>query len=396
MTDSLLAGRRTLLNTTGILASQNIRDLVAHNRILADPPVTEDQIQPASLDLRLGPTAYRIAASFLPGGRARVWDKLERFKLHRLDLTGGAVLEKGCVYIVPLLERLALPPGLSGAANPKSSTGRLDVFTRLITDCSPEFETVADGYAGPLFAEISPRTFSIRVRRGSRLNQLRFRRGKPRPADALMTRLHRERGLVVHDSPGPADSAGLDLLGDPTAAEADIRGGLAISVDLAGAPGTGLVGYRARPHTGLVDVDEPGACAMLDYWDPVCRHPGQPPQLVLNPEEFYILMSKESVQVPAVASAEMRAVNTRIGEFRAHYAGFFDPGFGMVDQDGVATRAVLEVRSRDVPFLIEDGQTVCRLVYEQLIDEPDKLYGRKMGSNYQGQGLKLSKHFRTD
>ena len=385
-------GRRGRLNTTGILASQNIRDLLAHNRIQADPPVTEDQIQPASIDLRLGPVAYRIAASFLPGTGVRVEDKLARYAMHRLDLADGAVLERGCVYIVPLLERLALPARYSGTANPKSSTGRIDVFTRLITDRSNEFETVTDGYAGPLYAEISPRTFSILVRQGSRLTQLRLRRGTPPPADARMNRLQRQLGLVQEDGAGNTD-----LLGAPLPVDADISDqGIAIHVDLAGAPETGLIAYRARPHAGLIDVDRSGSRAALDFWDPVYRHPGQPAELVLNPEEFYILMSKESILVPPEASAEMRAVNTRIGEFRAHYAGFFDPGFGMADHGGGGTRAVLEVRSRDVPFLIEDGQTVCRLVYEQLLDVPDKLYGRTMGSNYQGQKLKLSRHFRSD
>ena len=391
MSEQLFEGRRGRLNTTGILASQNIRDLVAHHRIQADPPVTEDQIQPASIDLRLGPVAYRIAASFLPGAGVRVEDKLERYAMHRLDLADGAVLERGCVYIVPLLEHLALPAGYSGMANPKSSTGRLDVFTRLITDKSGEFETVADGYSGPLYAEISPRTFSILVRQGSRLTQLRLRRGTPRPADARMSRLQRQLGLVQEDGAGSTD-----LLGAAPLPEVDIRQGVAIRVDLEGAPGTGLIAYRARPHAGLIDVDRSGSCDALDFWDPVYRHRGQPAELVLNPEEFYILMSKESILVPPEASAEMRAVNTRIGEFRAHYAGFFDPGFGMADHGGGGTRAVLEVRSRDVPFLIEDGQTVCRLVYEQLLDVPDKLYGRTMGSNYQGQKLKLSRHFRSD
>ena len=206
-----------------------------------------------------------------------------------------------------------------------------------------------------------------------------------------MSRLQRQLGLVQEDGAGSTD-----LLGAAPLPDVDIRQGVAIRVDLEGAPGTGLIAYRARPHAGLIDVDRSGSCDALDFWDPVYRHRGQPAELVLNPEEFYILMSKESILVPPEASAEMRAVNTRIGEFRAHYAGFFDPGFGMADHGGGGTRAVLEVRSRDVPFLIEDGQTVCRLVYEQLLDVPDKLYGATMGSNYQGQKLKLSRHFRSD
>ncbi len=369
---------RQTIRTTGIMASQTIRDWVKSGRVSAEIPIEERQIQPASLDLRLGATAYRVRASFLPGRGATVAEKLERFEMHRIDLTEDAVLEKGCVYIVPLLEGVRLPAAVSGTANPKSSTGRLDVFTRLITDYTTEFESVAAGYRGPLYAEISPRTFSILVRQGSCLNQLRFRRGNPSPADAAMRRLQQSEGLV--------DAGELD---------ADINKGVAISVDLQGDDKTGLIGYRAKPHTALIDIDKPGAYDLLDYWEPVHRHPGRPAELILNPDEFYILMSKEFVSVPLDHAAEMRAYDTRVGEFRVHYAGFFDPGFGHEAAGGVGTRAVLEVRSHDVPFLVEDGQTVCRLVYEQMTEIPEKLYGAGgVGSNYQGQGLKLSKHFR--
>lgn len=370
---------RSVLRTTGILGSQTIREWVSASRIASDIPVEERQIQPASLDLRLGAIAYRVRASFLPGRSATVMDKLERFEMHRIDLTQGAVLEKGCVYIVPLLEEVRLPANVSGTANPKSSTGRLDVFTRLITDYTAEFESVTAGYRGPLFAEISPRTFSILVRQGSCLNQLRFRRGNPPPTDAAMRRLQETEGLI-----------------DVGEHAADINKGVAISVDLRGDEAEGLIGYRAKPHTALIDVDKPSAYDVLDYWEPVYRNPGKPAELILNPDEFYILMSKEFVTVPLDHAAEMRAYDTRVGEFRVHYAGFFDPGFGHEAAGGVGTRAVLEVRSHDVPFVVEDGQTVCRLVYERMTEVPQKLYGAGgIGSNYQGQGLKLSKHFRT-
>ncbi len=369
---------KATLRGTGILGSQTIREWAGSGRIESDIPVEERQIQPASIDLRLGPVAYRVRASFLPGRAASVMDKLERFEMHRIDLSEGAVLEKGCVYIVPLLERLRLPSGVSGAANPKSSTGRLDVFTRLITDYTAEFESVVPGYRGPLYAEISPRTFSILVRQGSCLNQLRFRRGNPPPADAAMRRLQETEGLV-----------------DAGEMAADINKGVAISVDLKGDV-AGLVGYRAKPHTALIDIDKPGAYDVLDYWEPVYRTRGKPAELILNPDEFYILMSKEYVTVPLDHAAEMRAYDTRVGEFRVHYAGFFDPGFGHEAAGGVGTRAVLEVRSHDVPFVVEDGQTVCRLVYERMVEIPEKLYGAGgVGSNYQGQGLKLSKHFKA-
>ena len=364
--------------STGILASQTIKNMIASGRVISEADILEKQIQPASIDLRLSGVAYRVQASFLPGQNATVQEKLKTMEMHQIDLSNGAVLEKGCVYIVPLQESLRLHSGISGTANPKSSTGRLDVFTRLLTDYTSEFETVCNGYHGPLYAEISPRTFSILVRKSSTLNQLRFRKGHPVAADSAMRKLQETEGLVATSKD-----------------KIDINNGVAISVDLAGNPKTGLVGYRAKPHTAIVDIDKPGSCSVLDYWEPVYKQKNRPPALILNPDEFYILMSKEFVTVPINYAAEMRAYDTKVGEFRVHYAGFFDPGFGHKSAGGAGTRAVLEVRSHDVPFLIEDGQTVCRLIYERMTQVPERLYGTQdFGSNYQGQGLKLSKHFR--
>ena len=363
----------------GILPSQAIEALIASGGIASDAPIGKRQIQPSSLDLRLGKVAYRVRASFLPGRHATVEEKLERMSMHRIDLTDGAVLEKGCVYIVPLMERLDLPAHLSGTANPKSSTGRLDIFTRLITDRGSEFESVRAGYQGRLYAEISPRTFSVLVRAGSTLSQLRFRSGAPAVSDVAMQRLQEEVGLVHAGESG-----------------SDIKEGVAVSVDLGGDQQEGLIGWRAKQHTDLIDIDLVGGYDVLDYWEPVRRIAGRPAELILNPDEFYILMSKEAVTVPLDHAAEMRAYDTRVGEFRVHYAGFFDPGFGHADIGAVGTRAVLEVRSHDVPFVIADGQVVCRLVYEPLVAVPDILYGADgVGSNYQRQGLKLSKHFRA-
>ena len=364
--------------STGILASQTIKNMIASGRVISEADILEKQIQPASIDLRLSGVAYRVQASFLPGQNATVQEKLKTMEMHQIDLSNGAVLEKGCVYIVPLQESLRLNSGISGTANPKSSTGRLDVFTRLLTDYTSEFETVCNGYHGPLYAEISPRTFSILVRKNSTLNQLRFRKGHPVAADSAMRKLQETEGLVATNKD-----------------KIDINNGVAISVDLAGDPKTGLIGYRAKPHTAIVDIDKPGSCSVLDYWEPVYKQKNRPPALILNPDEFYILMSKEFVTVPINYAAEMRAYDTKVGEFRVHYAGFFDPGFGHKSAGGAGTRAVLEVRSHDVPFLIEDGQTVCRLIYERMTQVPERLYGTQdFGSNYQGQGLKLSKHFR--
>ncbi len=361
--------------TTGILPSQVLREMIARGDITAPAAIAEAQIQPASIDLRLGSKAFRVPASFLPGRDATVAEKLADLSMHEIDLRDGAVLEKGCVYIVPVLEELALPARVSAAANPKSSTGRLDIFTRLITDYAVEFETVAVGYRGPLYTEISPRTFSILVRTGSRLNQLRLRRGTPAASDSAMRRLQNEVGLVH-------------------GADVDIREGVAVSVDLQG--GDGLIGYRAKPHAGLIDVDRPASYAIDGFWEPLRATASGPGGLILNPDEFYILASKEFITVPLDHAAEMRAYDTKVGEFRVHYAGFFDPGFGHDQVGGAGTRAVLEVRAHDVPYLIEDGQVVCRLVYEALTAVPDKLYGSAgIGSNYQRQGLKLSKHFKT-
>jgi len=361
---------------TGILPSQELRRLCGQGAIRAVDPITEDQIQPASLDLRLGAVAYRVRASFLPGEGATVRQKIDALAMHELDLAGGAVLEKGCVYIVPLKENLDLRKRYAGIGNPKSSTGRLDIFTRLITDHASAFDTVRSNYKGPLYAELSPRTFSVVVREGDRLCQLRLRYGSPSSSGAALWRLHEEVGLT------DADLERKDI--------ADGR--LPLTVDLAGMPPDHVVGYRAKPHADLIDVSRVGHYAASDFWDPVRADPGR--RLILNPGDFYILVSKETVKVPPTHAAEMVAYDTLFGEFRVHYAGFFDPGFGDETADGAGSRAVLEVRSHEVPFLLEDGQPVGSLVYERLATEPDKLYGAGIGSTYQRQGLALAKQFK--
>ncbi|ACA20796.1 2-deoxycytidine 5-triphosphate deaminase [Methylobacterium sp. 4-46] len=354
----------------GIQAAESIVGLRAAGVIRTEAPFADDQVQPASLDLRLGRKAYRVRASFLPGRTRDVAACLAKLKLHEIDLRQGAVLETGCVYIAELQEGLALPPDLAASANPKSSTGRIDVFTRVITDQAREFDMVEPGYAGPLFAEISPRTFPVLVRTGSRLSQIRFRKGSVRLGDEALARLHAQSPLV--SAPDPS-----------------FQGGVAVSVDLAGFDG--LIGYRAKRHTGLVDVDRPRAYPVGEFWEPL-RADGSG-TLILDPGQFYILASKECVQVPPDFAAEMVPFDPLVGEFRVHYAGFFDPGFGHAEAGGAGARAVLEVRSRDVPFMLEDGQIVGRLVYERMAERPAALYGEQAGSNYQAQGLKLSKHF---
>jgi dCTP deaminase len=370
------------LHSTGIVPSQDLRAMVLRREIFALEPITEEQFQPASLDLRLGPTAYRVRASFLPG-KGPVKAKLDELAMHAMDISAGGVLEKGCVYIIPLLEGLDLRHRTSAMGNPKSSTGRLDVFTRLITDSGTAFDQVREQYSGMLYAEVSPRTFSVLVRKGSRLSQLRVRRGRPIASDGFMRRLQEEHGLVQ-----PVD-------GDAAAAgqAVEIVNGVPVRVDLQGRHSGGVIGYRAKSHAGLVDIDRIGHYEVADYWEPV-----QAPArggLILDPAEFYILASQEAVRVPPGYAAEMIAYDTLVGEFRVHYAGFFDPGFGHSEAGGDGSRAVLEVRSYEVPFVLEHGQLVGRLAYERLTSVPHVLYGQGARSSYQGQGIKLSKHFKT-
>lgn len=356
---------------TGVCPNQQIEAMIAGGEIRAEPPVLPEQIQPASLDLRLGTVAYRVRASFLAGAGHSVADRLAEFEMHRIDISQGAVLEKGCVYLVPLMESLALPAQINAVANAKSSTGRLDLLTRTITDGGTEFDRIPAGYTGPLYAEICPRSFSVLVRPGMRLNQIRFRRGQAVLDDTALRALHAEMPLVD----GPAV----------------IQDGLGFSVDLR-LPGSDLVGYRAKPHTGVIDLDRIGAYDPAEYWEEVRSRDGR---IILDPGAFYILVSREAVHIPPLYAAEMAPYLAMVGEFRVHYAGFFDPGFGHAQAGGAGSRGVLEVRCHEAPFVLEHGQIVGRLVYEKMAEQPTQLYGAGIASNYQGQGLKLSKHFKT-
>ncbi|MGU3574498.1 2'-deoxycytidine 5'-triphosphate deaminase [Brucellaceae bacterium C25G] len=357
----------------GILADADIAALFEAGALKSAKPLDDDQIQPASLDLRLGTKAYRVRASFMPGRDTPVIDKLERLKLHEIDLSSGAVLETGCVYIVPLLETVNLPKDLSAAANPKSSTGRLDIFTRVIVDGAQEFDKVPAGYQGPLYLEVSPRTFPIVARTGSRLSQIRFRQGRSQLDEADLAVLHERETLVASETPNISG------------------GGIALSIDLSGDE-NGLIGYRGKHHTSVVDVDQRNAHDLYDYWEPIYDRGAR--ELVLDPDEFYILVSREAVHVPPDYAAEMTPFDPLVGEFRVHYAGFFDPGFGHTAAGGTGSRAVLEVRSHEVPFILEHGQIIGRLIYEKMLNRPSALYGTERGSHYQAQRLKLSKHFR--
>ncbi len=360
------------MSQPGVLPAQALRGLITSGAIAASVAIIPEQIQPASLDLRLGTVAYRVRASFLIGKGRTVADRIAEFEMHRIDLTQGAVLEKGCVYVVPLMESLALPQGITAVANAKSSTGRLDLLTRLITDGGTEFDRIAEGYHGPLYAEVCPKSFSVLVRAGQRLNQIRFRQGQAVLSDAELTDLNAKEPLV--------------------SGEALISEGLGFSVDLK--PTTGnLVGYRAKPHTGVVDLDKIGHYQASEFWEEIHSSNGR---IILDPGAFYILVSREAVTIPPDYAAEMAPFLAMVGEFRVHYAGFFDPGFGHAEAGGAGSRGVLEVRCHEAPFVLEHGQIVGRLVYEKMAERPESLYGREIASNYQGQGLKLAKQFRAD
>ena len=359
------------MTAIGVLPAQELRALIETGVIAGSPAILPDQVQPASLDLRLGTVAYRVRASFLAGHGRSVAERIAEYEMHRIDLSEGAVLEKGCVYVTPLMERLALPRGITAVANAKSSTGRLDLLTRTITDGGVEFDRIAEGYAGPLYAEDCPRSFSVLARAGQRLNQIRFRRGQAVLSDADLGALHAAEPLVN--------------------GQAVISEGLGFSVDLR--PETGdLVGYRAKPHTGVVDLAKIDHYPAAEFWEEVRSREGR---IILDPGAFYILVSREAVTIPPDYAAEMAPYLAMVGEFRVHYAGFFDPGFGHSSAGGAGSRGVLEVRCHEAPFVLEHGQVVGRLVYERMSARPETLYGAGIASNYQGQGLKLAKHFRS-
>lgn len=381
--------------TKGILPVQKLR-LLAEAGVIKAPnefPLLEDQFQPNSIDLRLGTEAIRVRSSFLPESES-VAEKISKLHQYTFSIREGAILEQNCVYIIPLLEELHLPGGvdspsrtnqiqslepLSAKTNPKSSTGRLDIFTRVITDYSHRFEEIEPGYSGKLYLEVVPKSFPVKVKTGQRLNQLRIRHGNVGVSDEELLRIHGQDPLLLDETGQPLH---LDSL--------KVNNGLFLSVNLMGNEGE-VVGYKAKKHRNLIDLDLVNAYEVADFWEPIYARSEE--HLILEPEAFYIFASKERCRIPVQYAAEMIAYDTGSGELRTHYAGFFDSGFGgTVDDKGA--RAVLEVRSHDVPFLIEDGQTFCSMRFEPNTEVPESLYGQNLKSNYQGQGLKLGKHFK--
>ena len=354
----------------GVLPYQIIKEMIAFNTIEATSPIRKSQIQPSSLDLRLGVKAWRLQASFLPGANFTVTQQLEKLAMHEIDLSNGAILERNCVYLVLLQESVSLPPDLSAISNAKSSTGRLDLLTRLITDLGTEFDRIPNGYCGPLYAEICPRSFSVLVKAGTRLNQIRFRRGKVIINDKDLITLNEKERLVGKN--------------------AIVDGGISFSVDLESSKNN-VIGFKAKPNAPLIDLEKIDYYQTTDFWDTIKAKSGC---LILDPGAFYILMSKESVTVPPDYAAEMAPYLAMVGEFRVHYAGFFDPGFGFSYTHSTGSRGVLEVRCYESPFALRSGQIIGRLIYERMAQTPEVLYGSHLNSNYQDQRLKLSKHFK--
>ncbi len=373
-----LTTAKELAHTTGTLPSQTIRELIRIGRISAPSEIADDQIQPASIDLRLGPVAYRVRASFLPGQHSTVEKKIAELQIEKMDLTKPTVFDKGSVFIVPLLEEVSLPADTLAKANPKSTTGRLDIFTRLISDYGAEFDWVRKGYTGKLYAEVVSRTFTVTVCVGTKLNQLRFIRGNPPYTDNMLMELDEKETLVFEDEDNPA--------------QANIDRGLRISVDLRGNGDTEVVAHKAKKHAPAIDLSKKNFYEESEFWEPI--HAPAAGGIVLNPGDFYLLASREKVRVPPTLAAELVPYDPSIGELRVHYAGFFDPGFGYGLSDIPGTKAVLEVRAHEVPVLIEDRQIIGRLLYSRMMGRPDKVYGISIGSSYQKQGVMLSKQFK--
>jgi dCTP deaminase len=377
--------------TSGILPYQQIKQLIVNGAIHADVPIEDRQIQPASLDLRLGAKAYRLLSSFLPerlevGARLGVMDAFrEDLVMYEIDLRLGGILEKGHVYLVPLMENLTLTKSLRARANPKSTTGRLDIFTRVITDHSASFDDIEAGYKGPLYLEIVPRSFAIKLQTGMCLNQIRFITGNATLGDSAIKKLHNSDQLLFHNTSADKHIPARDIRIDK---------GLFLKIDLQGSESDrNIVGYRAKKNSHIIDLSKIGYHPALDFWEPIYRR--RDDSLLLEPEEFYILASKERIRVPPGYAAEMVAYEAACGEVRTHYAGFFDPGFGYGRGELHGTQVVLEVRPHDVPFLIHDGQTFFKVVYDRMSALPSQLYGTTLGSSYQRQGLTLSKHFKV-
>ena len=373
------------MSGTGVLTDRDLRGAVRDGWIVAAAPLVDEQFQPASLDLRLGPVAYQLRASFLPY-RESVSERLEGganndLVIDRISLEGGATLQRGSVYLVPLLESLALPATVRGRSNPKSTTGRLDVFTRVVTDGTPRFDEIESGYRGALYLEVSPQSFPVRVHAGASLNQLRLLEGPTSMSDAGLAALYGQTPLLYDDDDRPVPIERVAF-----------NDGLCMGIDLSGRTTGGVIGYRAHPNPPAVDLARVGHYDASEFWEPI-KAPVRD-GYILEANRFYILVSKERIRVPPEFAAEMVVYDAGAGEIRTHYAGFFDPGFGFGDGSILGTKVVMEVRAREVPFMVYDGQTSFKVWFERLRGRPERVYGVGLASSYQHQTLSLSKHFR--
>jgi dCTP deaminase len=376
---------RSLRGKSGYLTNQSIELACHEGMIHSRVSLLASQFQPVSLDLRLGSHAYRIQSSFLPENDT-VDTKLNEVKLYKIDLRDGGILEKGAIYLIPLLEELAFPEKFQGRTNPKSSTGRLDMFTRVIVDHGHRFDEIPNGYRGKMYLEVIPRSFPVRVREGLRLNQLRIFQGDPHLSDVQLKNHYKKTPILFGDGGRPV---GVEKV--------KVDNGLFISLDLAGARKDRIVAYKAKTNSSVIDVSLNRHYHPMDFWEPITLTQIRNKRLILEPESFYIMMSKEKICIWPHLLAEMVAYEPNSGELRTHYAGFFDPGFGWHGGKTLknqGTSAVMEVRPHDVPFMVEDGQTFCRLKFESVIEKPTKVYGKKIKSNYHSQGLALSKYFK--
>lgn len=369
----------------GVLSYQIIKRYVTENKIYSKKKIEDWQIQPNTLDLRLGNIGYRVRTSFLSVDSA-VSKKIGDYVMYEINLAQGAILEKGCVYVIPLMESLNLPNDIYGKTNPKSSVGRLDVFTRVISDANYRYNAISEGYQGKLYVEISPISFTIKVKEGDSINQLRLLKGNNvRLSDSELKAWYRKMPLLYNEK-GKAIPLSKTIFSD----------GLHMRIDLKYSKKKRVIGFKSKKNSTVIEISKRNYYPIDHFWERL--YSDNKSSLILQPEEFYIFASKERVVIPPGLCGEVIPYDPENGEMRVHYAGFFDSGFGHVrsQQGYVGAKAVLEIRPHDVPFLIEDGQIIFRMVFDKNNVRPDHLYGHGIKSSYQCQDLKLSKHFKND
>ncbi len=350
----------------GALVYQDYLKLIKKNYIINET-IDQNQIQPASLDLSLSEECYEIKHSFL-SHKTTVRRKLKDLIIKKINLNKEFIFKKDKTYIVKLNESLNLKNNIFGHCNPKSSTGRLDIFCRTIVDFAEEYEKIPNNYQGEIFLEITSRSFDVAFKKGNCLNQLRLIMGNQYYLSDEQLKKIKTKLKITNFKKNTLK----------------INNGVKISVDLSNSK---TIAYVAKNNTPVLKFSKIKSHKINDFWKAIKNIDNS---LLIEKNKFYILKSKEKVIIPDNLAGEMIPYDTGIGDFRAHYAGFFDPGFGMPN----GTYAVLEVKTNEIPFLLEDGQTIARIKYEKLNKNSNIVYGKDIKSNYQNQGLKLSKHFK--